>query len=85
VLPARRVPLRASCVGGLVAALLFEAAKLGFVLYVANVPTYERVYGTLAALPLFLLWVFVSWVIVLAGAAVAATLAEGPPRRQAKR
>jgi membrane protein len=85
VLPARRVPLRASVAGGLAAALLFEAAKLGFVLYVAHVPTYERVYGALAVLPLFLIWVFVSWVIVLAGAAIAATLAEGPPQRRARR
>jgi len=82
VLPARRVPLRAAIVGGLAAALLFEAAKLGFVFYVSNVPTYQRVYGALAVLPLFLLWVFVSWVIVLAGAAIAATLAEGPARRR---
>ena len=33
--------------------LASEAAKFGFVLYVAKVPTYERVYGTLAALPLY--------------------------------
>lgn len=85
VLPARRVPSRASFVGGLAAALLFEAAKFGFVLYLAKVPTYERVYGALALLPLFLLWLFVSWVIVLIGAAIAATLAEGPPRRRAQR
>ena len=49
-------------------------------LYVAHVPTYERVYGTVAVLPLFLVWVFVSWIIVLFGAAVAATLAAGPAR-----
>lgn len=85
VLPARRVPLRAAIVGGLAAALLFEAAKRGFVFYAVSVPTYQRVYGALAVLPLFLLWVFVSWVIVLAGAAITATLAEGPPRRRAGR
>lgn len=85
VLPARPVPLRAAAWGGLAAALLFEAAKRGFVLYVSHVPTYERVYGTLAVLPLFLVWVFVSWVIVLAGAAVTATLAEGAPRRRSAR
>ena len=83
VLPARRVPLRAAFAGGLVAALAFEAAKRGFVLYVTNVPTYQRVYGAVAVLPLFLVWIFVSWVVVLFGAAVAATLAEGPPRTRA--
>jgi membrane protein len=81
VLPARRVPLRVAVVGGLVAALLFEGAKRGFVLYVSHVPTYQRVYGALAVLPLFLVWIYVSWIIVLLGAAVTATLADGPPRR----
>jgi membrane protein len=86
VLPARRVPVRAALIGGLLAALLFEAAKVGFVAYVTNVPTYQRVYGALAVLPLFLVWVWVSWVVVLAGAAVTATIAEGPvPRRHAGR
>ncbi|GIK86447.1 MAG: YihY family inner membrane protein [Burkholderiales bacterium] len=85
VLPARRVPLRAALVGGFAAALLFEGAKRGFVLYVTGVPTYQRVYGALAVLPLFLVWLFVSWIIVLSGAAVTATLTEGPPRRRAGR
>ena len=80
VLPARRVPWRAALAGGLVAALAFEAAKRGFVLYVTNVPTYQRVYGAVAVLPLFLVWIFVSWIVVLFGAAVTATLVEGPPR-----
>ena len=80
VLPARRVPWWAALAGGIVAALGFEAAKRGFVFYVTNVPTYQRVYGTLAVLPLFLIWIFVSWVIVLIGAAVCASLVEGPPR-----
>ncbi|HVE51630.1 MAG TPA: YihY family inner membrane protein [Casimicrobiaceae bacterium] len=80
LLPARRVPLRAAIAGGLVAALAFEGAKRGFVLYVTHVPTYQRVYGAVAVLPLFLVWIFVSWVVVLFGAAVTATLTEGPPR-----
>lgn len=83
VLPARRVPITAAVVGGLVAALAFEAAKRGFVLYVTNVPLYQRVYGAVAVLPLFLVWIFVSWIIVLFGAAVTATLVEGPPRLRA--
>src|SRR5688500_970631 len=80
ILPARRVPLRSALVGGLVAALAFEAAKRGFVLYVTNVPTYQRVYGAVALLPLFLVWIFVSWIVVLFGAAVTATLVEGRAR-----
>lgn len=84
VLPARSVPLRSALAGGLVAALAFEAAKRGFVLYVTSVPTYQRVYGAVAVLPLFLVWIFVSWIVVLFGAAVTATLVEGPPRSRAR-
>lgn len=85
LLPARRVPLRCAFWGGLFAALGFEVAKHGFRLYVATMSTHQVVYGALSALPLFLLWVYVSWYVVLVGAAVTATLAEGAPRGRAPR
>jgi len=85
LLPARRVPLGAAFYGGLFAAFGFEIAKYGFAFYIKAVPTYQTVYGTLAALPLFLVWVYVSWVVVLVGAAVTATLAEGSPRGSVRR
>ena len=85
LMPARHVPLRAAVAGGLFAALAFELAKRGFAFYMATVPTYQVVYGALAALPLFLVWVYVSWVVVLVGAAVAATLAEGARRGGGRR
>jgi membrane protein len=75
--PARQVPFRLALVGGLLAAVAFEVAKRGFTFYFTHVQTYQIVYGTLAALPLFLVWVYLSWVIVLVGAAITATLAEG--------
>jgi membrane protein len=74
--PARTVPFRLALVGGLLAAIAFEVAKHGFRLYITQVPTYQVIYGALAALPLFLIWIYVSWVIVLVGAAITATLAE---------
>ena len=74
IAPDRRVPLANAFAGALPAALAFEAAKSGFAIYVKNVPTYEVVYGTLAALPVFLIWIYVCWLIVLAGAAITATL-----------
>ena len=55
--------------------------KIGFAWYIRTVPTYEMLYGTLAAFPLLLLWIFAFWMIVLAGAAVTAALA-GAPRAQ---
>jgi len=74
VVPNRRVRWHHALVGALLSALLFELAKRGFVFYVTNFPTYERLYGALATIPLFLVWIYVSWVVVLLGASVAAAL-----------
>jgi membrane protein len=80
--PARTVPFRLALVGGLLAAVAFETAKHGFRFYITQVPTYQVIYGALATLPLFLIWIYLSWVIVLVGAAVTATLAERYGRRR---
>ncbi len=61
--------------GGLVAMLLFELAKWGFALYIRWVPTYGLLYGALAAIPLTLVWVYLSWLVVLVGAETAHCLA----------
>jgi membrane protein len=79
--PARYVPWRHAFAGALLGAIAFEAAKEGFAFYLTHVPTYELVYGALAALPVFLLWVHLCWIIVLAGAAIGATLSDAPKRR----
>jgi membrane protein len=78
--PARPVRLGPALVGGIGAALALEAAKELFALYVIRVPTYQLIYGALSALPVFLVWIYLGWIIVLAGAAVTATLAEGARR-----
>jgi membrane protein len=80
LVPVRRVPWRAALVGGMLAAIAFDIAKSGFALYIKHVPTYQIVYGTIAALPLFLVWVYLSWMIVLVGAAISATLAAATAR-----
>jgi membrane protein len=79
--PARPVRLLPAAIGGATAGLALEVAKFGFAWYVAKISTYEAVYGALAALPVFLLWINLCWIIVLAGAAVSATLSEAPARR----
>ena len=60
--------------GGALAAGGLEVAKAWFAWYVTHVPTYRQIYGALAALPLFMLWLYVCWLIVLVGAAIVATL-----------
>ena len=51
-------------------------ARSGFAFYITHVSTYQAVYGAMATLPLFLVWIDLSWLIVLVGAAVTATLGE---------
>ena len=58
--------------GGVFVALGFEVAKRALAWYVASVPTYSAVYGAFATLPIFLLWIYLGWVIVLLGAVIAA-------------
>ena len=55
-------------VGGFICAILFELAKYGFGIYVREMPSYENIYGAVAIIPLFLIWIYVSWMIVLFGA-----------------
>jgi membrane protein len=74
--PAQRPRFRIALAGGLLVAVAFEVAKYGFRFYIARFPTYQAVYGALAILPLFLLWIYLAWLIVLTGAAVTATLSE---------
>lgn len=74
VVPNRRVEFRHALAGAALAAVLFEFTKLGLTLYLRNVPTYQQLYGALAVIPIFLIWVYLSWVAILLGASLAASL-----------
>lgn len=70
LIPNRAVPWLYAVIGGVSAALLFEVAKKGFALYVTQSDLYQTVYGALATIPLFLIWIYVSWVVILLGAEI---------------
>jgi membrane protein len=74
MVPNRRVDWRDALWGGLVAAIAFEIAKRVFAIFIRQFPTYAIIYGALAALPLFLLWMYLSWLITLVGALLTAAL-----------
>ncbi|SAK62153.1 YihY family protein [Caballeronia catudaia] len=73
-MPNCKVEWRDAIVGGIIAAIAFELGKRGFGSYVRRIPTYTAVYGAFAALPVFLLWVYLCWMIALVGAMVTSAL-----------
>ena len=77
IAPALTVPWRNALISGVLATAAFEGVKTGFAWYLVNIAGYELMYGALAAIPVFLMWIFLFWMIVLAGAAVTAALTVG--------
>jgi membrane protein len=75
--PNTRVRVWHAFVGGLLAAIALELGKRGFAAYLLKLPTYKTVYGAFAVLPVFLLWVYFSWLVMLAAALVTANLSRG--------
>lgn len=74
VVPNRRVEWKDALSGGACTAILLEATKRAFALYITQFPTYTVIYGAFATLPVFLLWIYFSWLSVLFGASLAASL-----------
>jgi membrane protein len=82
--PNTEVRWRHALLGGVFVALAFTAAKSGLAWYVKQVPTYSTLYGAFATVPIFLIWLYLGWVIVLIGAVLAAhapSLGQGLHRR----
>lgn len=72
--PNCRVPWRSGLISGFVAACLFELAKRGFGIFVTGFSSYQLVYGAFAAFPVFLLWIYLSWLIILFGVELSRSL-----------
>ncbi len=65
-----KVQWRAALIGGVVGGTLWQLAQLGYVHFQVGVARYNAIYGTMAALPIFMVWLYLSWVIVLFGLGV---------------
>ncbi len=79
--PNRRVAVLDALAGGIAAGLAFTLLRLAFGVYIARAHVYRNVYGAMAAVPIFLFWTYLSWVVVLFGAELTAAL---PEWRQAR-
>jgi membrane protein len=74
IVPNRRVEWRHAVAGGLLAGVVFEATKRAFAYYLSNFANYALIYGAFATIPIFLIWLYISWLVVLAGATFTAVL-----------
>ncbi len=72
--PNRAINTRDAVLGGILAAIVFEVAKRLFATFVLHFSSYTMIYGALAAVPIFLMWIYLSWFIILAGAVFVAAL-----------
>jgi len=66
-MPNTRVRVGSALAGGLLAGTVWQLAQWGYIHFQIGVSRYNAIYGTMALLPVFMVWIFASWVIVLAG------------------
>lgn len=76
IMPNQKVLVRHALVGGGVVSLLFEIMKHGFAWYIRSIPTYNAIYGALGVIPIFMIWIYFFWCIVVYGALVIHQLAK---------
>lgn len=67
VVPFTQVKFYKAVIAAVITAILFETAKYGFAIFVTKFSSYELIYGAITAIPIFFLWVFLSWSILLLG------------------
>jgi membrane protein len=74
VVPHRTIQWRFAMIGAVLAAVLIELVKWGVGLYLGGFSTYQKIYGALALIPIFLGWIYFSWIAILFGASLASSL-----------
>lgn len=74
LVPHRTIRWRYAGMGGLLAVLLIELVKIGVGSYLGSFGTYQKIYGPLAFIPIFLVWIYFGWVAILLGASLASSL-----------
>lgn len=74
LVPNRFVPARHALFGAAVTAVLLETARYGFAWYIGTFKGYTLIYGAFAAVPFFLLWLNLLWMLVISGAVLTASL-----------
>ena len=90
-IPHCRVYWRAALVSAVGTSLMWVVAKIGYGIYVRKVVAYDRIYGSLGAIPILLVWIYVAWLVILTGAAFTASLqwhyleGEEPPHAKSKK
>ena len=84
-IPNRSVPIKSAFIAGLFSAVVFELLKNLFGFIMSNFTSYEVVYGAFAAIPIFLLWIFLSWNIVLIGVEISYALTAFTAHKEQKR
>lgn len=73
-IPKVKVPFKNALIAGIIIAILFECIKAIFGLVIANFTSYEAIYGAFAILPVFLMWIYISWNLILLGVEISYTL-----------
>lgn len=73
-IPKAKVPLKNAATAGVFVAVTFELLKYSFGIIMSNFTSYEAIYGAFAALPIFLLWIYLSWNLILLGVEISYTL-----------
>ena len=76
IVPNRPAPWRDGLIGGLLAVLSLEILKRLFALYFMVFPAYQNIYGALATISIFLIWLYACWTVILISAVFAASFSD---------